>query len=149
LANRLDFEVTVVDPRAVFTDPHRFDVPPDCLLTAWPQQVLPEFAPDNQTYAVLLTHDPRVDDPALEVLLKSEAAYIGALGGRKTQSARRVRMLAAGFTETDLARIRGPVGLRIGAIGPAEIATSISAELVAVRRGLATTESKMAGAPNG
>ncbi|NNE71697.1 MAG: XdhC family protein, partial [Rhodothermales bacterium] len=135
LANRLDFEVTVVDPRAVFTDASRFDVEPHRLLTAWPQEVLPEFAPDEQTYAVLLTHDPRIDDPALRTLLASPAAYIGALGGRKTQRARRERMEEAGFKPRDLDRIRGPVGLRIGASGPAEIAISIAAELVAVRRG--------------
>lgn len=149
LANRLDFDVTVIDPRAVFTDPKRFDAAPSSLLTCWPQEVLPEFAPDEQTYAVLLTHDPRIDDPALKILLASKAAYIGALGGRKTQTARRDRMQAAGFGPADLARICGPVGLKIGAIGPAEIATSIAAELVAVRRGASTRISSSTHPRNG
>lgn len=149
LAKRLDFDVTVIDPRAVFTDPNRFDVAPDQLLTSWPQEVLEAFAPDDQTYAVLLTHDPRIDDPALKVLLGSKAVYIGALGGRKTQAARRDRMRAAGFGESDLARICGPVGLKIDAVGPAEIATSIAAELVAVRRGSASRGLKSAEPRNG
>lgn len=135
MANRLDFEVTIVDPRAVFTDAERFDSQPAKLLTAWPQEVLPTFKPDDQTYAVLLTHDPRIDDPALRILLAAPTRYIGALGGRKTQKARTERMIRDGFGPQDLARIRGPVGLDLGASGPAEIATSIAAELVAVRRG--------------
>ncbi|MFT4605097.1 MAG: xanthine dehydrogenase accessory factor [Rhodothermales bacterium] len=149
LAVRLDFEVTVIDPRAVFTDPDRFDVRPHRLVTAWPQEELGDFAPDNQTFAVLLTHDPRIDDPALQILLSSRAAYIGALGGRKTQTARRDRMRAAGFSEEDLGRICGPVGLRIGAVGPAEIAASIAAELVAVRRGVPVREPQSVQSRNG
>lgn len=135
MASRVDFEVTVLDPRAVFTDPSRFDVRPSALITGWPQEVLPDFEPDESTYAVLLTHDPRIDDPALHALLLARVPHIGALGGRKTQSGRRERMELAGFSSQDIARIRGPVGLSIGAAAPAEIAASILAEVIAVRNG--------------
>lgn len=135
MASRLDFEITVLDPRAVFTDPARFDVAPASLLTAWPQEVLDDFAPDEETCIVLLTHDPKVDDPVLHAVRHRPVRYVGALGGRKTQRERADRLRAAGFSDEEIARIRGPVGLDIGARDPSEIAVSILAELVAVRNG--------------
>jgi xanthine dehydrogenase accessory factor len=135
MASRLDFEVTVVDPRAVFSDVERFDVPPARIETAWPQEVLGAFDPDEETYAVLLTHEPRIDDAALHILLRSPARYIGALGGRKTQDSRLSRLKQSGFSPADIARVRGPVGISIGASSPSEIAVSILAEIVAVRNG--------------
>ncbi|MBO6574995.1 MAG: XdhC family protein [Rhodothermales bacterium] len=135
MASRAGFEVLIVDPRAVFTDPERFDVAPAQILTAWPQEVLEELKPDDDTFAVLLTHDPRIDDPALRILLQADVAYVGALGGRKTREARNARLAAAGFSEDLIARIHQPVGLAIGARDPAEIAASILAELIAVRNG--------------
>ena len=91
--------------------------------------------PDENTAIVTLTHDPKLDDPALRIALRSPAFYIGCLGSRKTQEARLARLHAAGFTADEVSRIHGPVGLAIGARSPAEIAVSILAELIQVRRG--------------
>lgn len=135
MARRADFHCTVVDPRSVFSDPGRFDVQPDELLNAWPQEVLPDYDADESTFAVLLTHDPKIDDPALHALLNSPAPYIGALGGRKTQKARRERMRSHGYSSDQISRIHGPIGLNIGAATPVEIAASILAEMIAVRNG--------------
>lgn len=134
LAHLLDFDTTIVDPRAVFTSPDRFPVPPTAIHTAWPQEVLPSTRMDRETYAVLLTHDPKIDDPAIALLFASDVAYIGALGGRNTQEKRRQRLAQAGHDPSDIDRIKGPVGLSIGAATPAEIALSIIAEIVAVSR---------------
>jgi xanthine dehydrogenase accessory factor len=133
-AEPLAFETILIDPRAVFSDRARFPVLPGRIETAWPQEVLPEIEIDSDTYAVLLTHDPKIDDPAIHLLLQSDVAYIGALGSGKTQSKRRERLCAAGFEESDLDRIHGPVGIDIGGVTPAEIALSIVAEIVSVRR---------------
>ncbi|MCB8932986.1 MAG: XdhC family protein [Fimbriimonadaceae bacterium] len=134
LARDLGFTSVVVDPRAAFATAERFPDPPDLLVAEWPQDALCGFPPDEETYAILLTHDPKIDDPALEILLRSPAPYIGALGGRSTQASRRERMRAKGFSEEDLDRIRGPVGLAIGARTPEEIALAILAEIVQVKR---------------
>jgi xanthine dehydrogenase accessory factor len=91
--------------------------------------------PDRRTAVVTLTHDPKLDDPALQAALRSPAFYIGALGSRKTHAARLARLAAAGFTADDTARVHGPVGLAIGALSPAEIAVSVLAQITAVRRG--------------
>ena len=130
LGHQLGFETVVIDPRRIFADRVRFPVPPDRLLDGWPQETLPSVDLTDDTYAVLLTHDPKIDDPATHILLRSPVAYIGALGSKRTQQKRRERLLKAGFSEDDLARIRGPIGLPIHACTPDEIALAIMAEVV-------------------
>jgi xanthine dehydrogenase accessory factor len=136
LARPFGFESIVIDPREAFTDPSRFEPAPDRLLTMWPDDALADIPITGDTYAVLLSHNPRVDDPALTALLNAEPRYVGALGGRKTQQRRRARMIDAGFSEDQVDQIHGPVGLDIGASSPAEIALSIMAEIIAARNGL-------------
>ncbi len=135
-AQALDFAVTVVDPRQVFVRAVRFPSAPDELVASWPRQALEQRELDDDTYAVLLTHDPKIDDEALAVLLseESEVRYIGALGSRKTHARRVERLRGEGFSEEAIGQIKGPVGMDIGAKSPAEIALSIMAEVVAVRR---------------
>ena len=134
LAKVLGLETVVVDPREVFARRERFPEPPDQLERVWPAKFFESWTIDEGTYAVLLTHDPKIDDEALHHLLRSPAAYIGALGGRRSQQSRATRMREAGFTDDEVARIHGPVGLDIGAESPEEIALSILAEVVAIRR---------------
>jgi xanthine dehydrogenase accessory factor len=132
LARAAGYDVTVIDPRAAFASPERF---PDVVVhDEWPDEVLPKFDLGPRTALVALTHDPKIDDPALNAALHSGCFYIGALGSKKTQGARRERLAAAGFKEADLSRIHGPIGLSIGARGPAEIAISIIAEITAALR---------------
>ena len=126
------YGVTVVDPRRSFATDARF--PAVALTTEWPDEALTRLAPDARTAVVTLTHDPKLDDPALTVALNSPAFYIGSLGSRKTHAARLKRLAAAGFDDAALARIHGPVGLPIGALSPAEIAISVLAQITAVRR---------------
>jgi xanthine dehydrogenase accessory factor len=126
------YAVTVVDPRRAFATEDRF--PGVTLSGAWPDEAMQQLAPDMRTAVVTLTHDPKLDDPALSAALKSPAFYIGALGSKKTHGARLGRLTKAGFTEADLARIHGPAGLDIGAKSPAEIAVSVLAQLTAARR---------------
>jgi xanthine dehydrogenase accessory factor len=126
------YAVTVVDPRRSFATDARF---PDVTLTSdWPDEALERLAPDVRTAIVTLTHDPKLDDPALTVALNSPAFYIGALGSRRTHAARLNRLKNEGFAEADLARIHGPVGLSINALSPAEIALSILAQITQIRR---------------
>ncbi len=128
----VDLDVTIIDPRTAFATPERFpDVP---VLADWPDAVLPDLNLDRYTAVLALTHDPKIDDPALAAALRSQCFYIGALGSRKTHERRRQRLIASGFTEADLARIHAPIGLDIGAVSPAEIAVSILAEVVATLR---------------
>jgi xanthine dehydrogenase accessory factor len=128
----VDLDVTIIDPRTAFATPERFpDVP---VLADWPDAVLPDLNLDRYTAVLALTHDPKIDDPALAAGLRSQCFYIGALGSRKTHERRRQRLIALGFTEADLARIHAPIGLDIGAVSPAEIAVSILAEVVATLR---------------
>lgn len=128
----VDLDVTIIDPRTAFATPERF---PDVDLRAeWPDAVLPDLGLDRYTAMVALTHDPKIDDPALVAALRSDCFYIGALGSRKTHERRVQRLMAAGLTEADLARIHAPIGLDIGAVSPAEIAVSILAELIAALR---------------
>jgi xanthine dehydrogenase accessory factor len=135
LARLADFAVDIVDPRAAFASPARF---PDVgLHHAWPDAAMATLAPDVSTAIVTLTHDPKLDDPALIAALRSPVFYIGALGSRKTHARRLDRLREAGFGEADLARIHAPVGLPIGAVSPGEIAVSIMAEIVAARHGRA------------
>ena len=133
-ARLFGFEITVIDPRGVFAAENRFPVPPDHLHISWPQEVFPELDLHEDTYAVLLTHDPKIDDPATHALLKSKVKYIGALGSKKTQQKRRDRLTHAGFSDEDIARIHGPIGLPIGAATPDEIALSVMAEIIQVKR---------------
>jgi xanthine dehydrogenase accessory factor len=132
MARGLDLDVTIVDPRTAFATPDRFpDVP---VLAEWPDEALPRLGLDRYTALVALTHDPKIDDPALTAALKAECFYIGALGSRKTHGRRVERLLQAGFAESDIARIHAPIGLDIGAVSPAEIAVSILGEIVATLR---------------
>ena len=133
LARSIDFAVSVIDPRASFATEARF--PEAELVALWPDEALRSLAVDRHSAIVTLTHDPKLDDPALDVALRSPAFYIGALGSRKTQQSRRGRLRDLGFDDQAIGRLRGPAGLAIGAIGAAEIALSILAEIVAVRRG--------------
>lgn len=134
LARELNFRTIVIDPRGVFANESRFPVAPDELLCEWPQEVLPRLTLHEETYAVLLTHDPKIDDPALHILLRSPMAYVGALGSRRTHAKRRERLLESGFSEAEIARIAAPVGLDLGARTPQEIAVSIMAQIVERRR---------------
>jgi len=124
------YGVTVIDPRSAFATDERF--PGVTLSTDWPDEALPRLNPDRRTAIVTLTHDPKIDDPALAAALKSSAFYIGALGSRKTHAARTHRLQKAGFADAEIARIHGPVGLAIGAVSPAEIAVSVLAEITQV-----------------
>lgn len=134
-ARELGFRTRVIDPRSRLALAEQFASAPDEIEVQWPHLVLSPDALDANVFAVLLTHDPKIDDPALRILLRSKVAYIGALGSRATQAQRRERLLAEGFTEEEVARIHGPIGLPLGAKTPAEIALSIIAEIVQVKRG--------------
>ncbi|NIZ09251.1 XdhC family protein [Pseudooceanicola sp. HF7] len=132
MARIAGFDPVVIDPRDSFATKERF---PDTALHAdWPDEVLPRLGLDSRVALVLLTHDPKIDDPALELALESECFYIGALGSSRTHAKRLTRLGEGGATPDQLARIHGPVGLDIGAAGPAEIAVSILAEMVRVLR---------------
>jgi len=124
------YDVIVVDPRQSFANAERF---PDVRVIAeWPDEAMQELDLDRRTAVVTLTHDPKIDDPALVEALRSDAFYIGALGSRRTHAKRIDRLKAEGFTELQIGRIQGPVGLSLGAISPAEIAVSILAQIVGV-----------------
>ena len=127
------FQVTVLDPREGFATAERF--PGAELVKEWPDKVMDTLRPDHRTGVVALTHDPKIDDPALIAALESDAFYIGALGSRKTQGARRERLGALGFSEESLERIHGPVGLPIGARTPEEIAVAVLAQVIGALRG--------------
>lgn len=133
LAHYFGFETVVIDPRGIFTDRTVFSTPPTQLLRDWPAEVLPNFTFDAYTYAVLLSHDPKIDDQALHLLLDSNIAYIGALGSSRTQAKRVARLAEAGFSEEMIARIHGPIGVNIKAQSAREIALSIIAELISVK----------------
>jgi xanthine dehydrogenase accessory factor len=134
-ARPLGYRITVVDPRRPFNSAERF--PGVERLHDWPDQALDALAPDKRTAVVALTHDPKLDDPALDRALHSTAGFIGALGSRRSQTARLARLAALGHDADTLARVRGPVGLALGSVSASEIALSILAEIVAVRRGAA------------
>jgi xanthine dehydrogenase accessory factor len=128
-----DYQPIVIDPRGAWATEARF--PGVELSTEWPDEALERLKPDRATAIVTLSHDPKIDDPALVAALRSEAFYIGALGSRRNH-ARRLQRLASehGFGENQLARIKGPIGLNIGAVSQAEIAVSIIAEITQVLR---------------
>src|SRR3990170_1009575 len=132
LARSLDYDVTVVDPRTAFASPERFpDVP---LIAEWPDVALPPLNIDHYTAFVALTHDPKIDDPALLHAFERDCFYIGALGSRKTHAKRGERLKAQGAKDADIARIHAPIGLAIGAVSPSEIAAAIMAEITAQLR---------------
>lgn len=132
LAQLAGYDVTVIDPRTAFSSAARF--PGVTLVNDWPDEALPRLGLDRRTAILTLTHDPKIDDPALVLALRSEAFYLGALGSRRTHARRVERLREAGFDDAAIKRIHGPVGLAIGARTPVEIAISIIAEITAVLR---------------
>ncbi len=127
------FETIVIDPRGIFAEKTQFPTPPDHLYVDWPAEILPNLTLDAYTFAVLLTHDPKIDDQALHLLLKAEVAYIGALGSKKTHEKRVKRLKEASFLEEDIAKIHAPIGVNIAAKSAREIALSIVGELIKVK----------------
>jgi xanthine dehydrogenase accessory factor len=134
LAKTLGYRTLVVDPRRAFGSDERFPHV-DRLIQKWPDEALAEIGLGRATAVALLTHDPKLDDPGLLAALPSPAFYVGALGSPGTQAKRRARLLAAGLTEAQLDRLRGPIGLDLGGRTPEEVALAILAEIVAARNG--------------
>lgn len=132
MAQLAGFKVTVIDPREAFVRAGRLSEVE--ALTDWPDEGMHKLQPDSRTAVVTLTHDPKLDDPALAAALRSKAFYIGSLGSNRTHAKRLARLTKDGFSERDLDRIHGPVGLDIKAKTPSEIAVSILGEIVATRR---------------
>lgn len=132
MAQMLGYPVTIIDPRTAFATTARF--PDISVLTEWPDQVLPKIGLDRWTAFVTLTHDPKIDDPALAAALKAGCFYVGALGSKNTHAKRLERLSALGLKAEALARIHAPIGLKIGAATPGEIAVSILAEITQRRR---------------
>lgn len=133
MARIAGYDPVLIDPREAFGSSDRF--PGETILHDWPDEAVAQLGLDARTALVLLTHDPKLDDPALEAGLGANCFYIGALGSTRTHATRVARMQAAGFTEDQIGRIHGPIGLDIGAAGPSEIAVAILAEMTAVLRG--------------
>jgi len=133
MAKLLDLDIVVIDPRTAFATQERF--PGVTLLAEWPEEALQKVPFDGYTAFIALTHDPKIDDPALQAALRSTCFYIGALGSRKTHGKRLERLAEAGFGEADMQRIHAPIGLDIGAVSPAEIALAILGEIVQALRG--------------
>lgn len=132
MARIAGYDPVIVDPRAAFGSEARF--PGERILADWPDEALQSVGVDSRTAVVLLTHDPKLDDPALLIALRSNAFYIGALGSRRTHAARHKRLAAAGVEPHQLGRIHGPIGLDIGASGPPEIAVSILSQMIQALR---------------
>jgi xanthine dehydrogenase accessory factor len=135
MAAPLGFGLTVVDPRRAFATAER--LPGVTLSTDWPDEAMAALRPDARTAVVTLTHDPKLDDPALDAALRSDAFYVGALGSRRTHAKRVARLRDLGHGDDAIARIHAPVGLDIAAVTAPEIALSVMAEIVAARRGAA------------
>jgi xanthine dehydrogenase accessory factor len=132
IAQAAGYDIWVVDPRGAFATGARF---PDIRLHAeWPDEIIPQIGLDARTAFIALTHDPKIDDPALALALSSDVFYVGALGSKKTQASRVERLKARGLSEAQVARIHGPIGLSIGAVGATEIAISIIAEMTKALR---------------
>src|SRR5262249_39087912 len=129
LSKTLGYRTIVVDPRHAFGTSERFPHV-DQLLTSWPEEALPQIKFNENVAVAILTHDPKIDDPALQIALKQPTFYIGALGSLKTHAKRLQRLREAGFTEQELERIHAPIGLKIGSQTPEEIALAILAEIV-------------------
>ncbi len=138
MALPLGYAVTVIDPRRTFATEERLG-DRVAISTDWPDEAMAALAPDVRTAVVTLTHDPKLDDPALDIALRSPAFYIGALGSRRTHAKRVARLKELGHDDAAIARIHAPVGLDIEAVTAPEIAVSILAQLVAVRRGAMVT----------
>jgi xanthine dehydrogenase accessory factor len=138
MARPLGYQTIVADARPGFLTEDRFPGA-DRMVLGWPAEVFDDVGLDRGSFVVVLTHDPKLDDPALEIALRSPARYVGALGSRKTQRARRERLLASGLSRIEVDRLHGPVGLNLGGRAPAETALAILAEMTAVRYG--TTDS--------
>lgn len=134
LARGIGFRTVVIDPRAAFGNRDRFPHA-DRLLTSWPDEAIEQLGLTPSTAVAVLTHDPKLDDPALKAALRSAAFYVGALGSQATQAKRRTRLLDAGLSEEELARLHGPIGLDLGGRSPEEIALSVLAQIVSVRNG--------------
>jgi xanthine dehydrogenase accessory factor len=134
LAKMLGYRVLISDARAKLATEERFPEA-DEVIVAWPDEAIAHYSIGRNAYIAILSHDPKFDEPALLGALKSKARYIGAVGSRKTNRDRRERLISAGVDEQSLARIRGPIGLDIGAVTPEEMAVSIMAEIIAARRG--------------
>jgi xanthine dehydrogenase accessory factor len=132
MASLTGYDVTVIDPRRAFASDARF--PGVDIRQDWPDEALEELKPDARTAVVTLTHDPKIDDPALDVTLRSQAFYVAALGSRRTHAARLERLAALGHDAKALARIHGPAGLALGAVSPAEIAIAVMAEMTRALR---------------
>jgi len=135
LARLMGWRPYVCDPRTAFANEERFPEAEE-VIKAWPDAAFEQLGIDRATFIAVLTHDPKLDDAALTVALRSDAAYVGALGSRRTQEKRRARLADRGLTEAELDRLAAPIGLDIGAIGPEETALAIMAEAVAVRNGV-------------
>lgn len=137
MAQALDYQITICDPREEYTE--TFDVPGVTLKRCMPDDVVTEMNLDGHSAVVTLTHDPKLDDMALLEALKSPAFYIGAIGSRKNNDARRKRLAEFDLSQEEIARLHGPVGLRIGSKTPPEIAVAILAEMTAIRNGVDVT----------
>ena len=148
LARLLGFHTIVVDPRGAFAEPERFALA-DEIIVGWPDEVADRAGIDAGAFVAVLTHDPKVDDPAIALALRLGARYVGAIGSRNTQRGRRERLRAAGLSEEQIGRLRGPIGLDLGGRTPAEIALAVLAEIVAVRRGGSGVPLTEAGPPAG
>lgn len=135
-ASQMGYRVTVMDSRGAFATADRF--PGARVIVGWPESVIDQVPLDRRTWVVILSHAPPHEDPVLEAALKSEVRYVGCMGSRRTQELRVGRLRKMGFTEEDIARVRGPVGLDIGAESPQEVAVSILAEMTMVRYGHGT-----------
>ncbi len=132
MARTAGIDLTIIDPRTAFATPERF---PDVNLIAdWPQNVLPSMKLDRYTGMACFTHDPKIDDPAIEAALGAECFYLGALGSRKTHARRVERLKEAGFTDAQIATIKAPIGLDIGSVTPAEIAVAVLGEVILALR---------------
>jgi xanthine dehydrogenase accessory factor len=132
MARMLGYDVTIVDPRTAFATVDRF--PEVKVIPDWPDVALPPLRIDHYTAFVALTHDPKIDDPALLHALQHDCFYIGALGSKKTHARRVARLMEQGVSEADIARIHAPIGLSIGAVSPAEIALAVMAQITAQLR---------------
>ena len=139
-AKALNYQTIVIDPRESFAQEERFETAPDHLIQEWPEAAFSTVRLSPFDSVVMLTHDPKIDDQALKIALKSDAAYIGALGSKRSHEARLKRLAEKGFDEDQLARIHGPVGLNIGSTTPAEIAVSIVAQMVMAKNAVRANE---------
>ena len=127
-AKNLNFEIIIVDPRGYFASKERFS--DTKIINKWPNEAFDEIETNSSTALVTLTHDPKIDDPALQYALKNKFFYIGALGSKKTHEKRCSRLIEAGFKEMELEKINGPIGIKLGGKSPSEIALSIISQLV-------------------